>query len=147
MSKLKTPFCIWSLVLFLIVTFANCGSDDGPGEPTAQELAFELLSGSWSLANGGSVTLDGENITANFTGFQVSFTDGTYGTSDAGDLFKANGTWQWVADSASEILLDDGKAISISMLSETDLVFRFQFAGTGGVVAGLAGSYVVTLKK
>lgn len=147
MKKLNDTVCIWIFVFFLIITFTNCGGDDGPGEPTTQEVAFELLSGNWTLENGGSVKLDGEDITANFSGFGVSFGDGTYGTTAGGDLFKASGTWQWVDDSDRQVLLDDGKEVRLTDLSETDLTFTFQFAGSGGVVAGLAGNYTISLRK
>ncbi|MCE7991267.1 MAG: hypothetical protein HEP71_04770 [Roseivirga sp.] len=147
MKKYNSTACIWLLVFFLFITFTNCGGDDGSDEPTTQEIALELLSGNWALDNGGSVKLDGEEITANFSGFGVSFTDGAYSTTAGGDLFRASGTWQWVADSDRQILMDDGKEISITTLSETELVFSFQFAGSGGVVAGLAGNYTIALKK
>ncbi len=147
MKRLNTTACIWTLVFFLLIIFTNCGGDDGPGEPSAQEIAFELLSGNWTLNNGGSVKLDGEDITLNFNGFGLSFTDGAYNTTAAGDLFNASGTWQWVTDSDQQILLDDGKEIRLTDLSETDLTFTFQFTGSGGVVAGLAGNYTISLRK
>ena len=124
----------------------SCGGDDTPPEPTAQELALEQLSGTWSLS-GGTITLDGSDVSANYPGFTLSYQGSNYNTTNAGDLFNASGTWSWAGDSDRLIMLDDGKQINISTLNDTDLIFSFQLTSTGGEAAGLPGSYEVTLKR
>ena len=134
------------LLLTMVLSLLSCGgSDDGPGEPTAQEMAFELLAGSWTL-NNGSIVLDGSNVSANFPGFSLFFANGTYSTSNAGDLFNASGTWSWVGDSDRLVLLDDGKEVNINTLTTSQFIFSFQL-GDGSSVAGLEGNYQVTLTK
>lgn len=124
----------------------NCG-DDEPATPTAQEQAFEVLAGEWTFGTSGSITLDGQDVSLNYPGFSLSFADGTYQTQNAGDLLSATGTWQWVDEEASLILLDSGEQVTIIVLTETSFQFSFTSNGSGGEAAGTAGSYVVSLEK
>ncbi len=111
------------------------------------ELAFEKLEGSWDMSQGGSIIIDGINATPNFEGFGVSFTDGGYQTTNAGDLFRASGTWQWEDETAQRILVDDRKQVTIIRLTEEEFVFSFTFSGTGGIANGIAGSYTISLNQ
>ena len=148
MKQLNTHTLFLSSLSLLLITILSCGGgDDGPEPPTAQEEAFALLAGDWSLSNGGSVLLDGSDVSGNYPGFSLSFTDGGYTTTNAGDLFRSSGTWEWAGDSDRMIVVDDSKQVSISLLNETDFNFSFQLTGSGGEAAGLAGSYEVRLKK
>ena len=124
----------------------NC-ADDEPAEPTLQEQAFEKLAGEWTFGASGSITLDGQDVSLNYPGFSLSFTDGSYQTQNAGDLLKASGTWEWVDEDAALILLDSGEQVTIIELTATVFHFSFTSAGSGGEVAGTAGSYVVELEK
>ena len=124
----------------------NCG-DDEPAGPTDQDLAFEKLAGAWTFGTSGSITLDGQDVSLNYPGFSLSFTDGTYQTQNAGDLLSASGTWQWVDESAEVIVLDSGEQVTIVNLTDTNFQFSFTSDGTGGEVAGTAGNYVVTVEK
>ncbi|MCE7996432.1 MAG: hypothetical protein HEP71_30925 [Roseivirga sp.] len=138
---------IYSVVLIISLLGLSCGGDE---DPTAQELAFEKLSGSWNLGNGGSIMIDGQDASANFAGFSFSFTDGTYSTSNAGDMFRATGTWTWADEEAQRISVDDGKSITIVTLTEQQFVFTFTSDGTGGVAntgEGIAGNYTITVNK
>lgn len=136
------------MILLLLVLSVSCSGDGGgDDEPSPQELTFEKLSGSWALNNGGSITLDGRDVSGNYPGFTLSFTDGGYATTNAGDLFNASGTWNWASETTTnQILLDDGKSIAIQNLSTTQ--FKFSFAQSdGGVRAGVAGNYTVMVNK
>lgn len=142
----KTKY-IYIVVFIGLLGFCACGGND---DPTAQELAFEKLSGSWSLSNGGSVVIDGQDASLNFSGFSFSFTDGSYNTANAGDLFRATGTWTWADEAAQRISVDDGKSITIVTLTEQQFVFTFASDGTGGVAnsgEGIAGNYTITVNK
>ena len=147
MKSLKLNTALIFIIGLLVPAYLSCGGDDSPDEPTAQELAFEILAGQWTLSNGGSILLDGRDVSGNYPGFALSFTDGSYQTTNAGELFNATGTWTWVGDSDSMISVDDGKQLIIQTLSANQLSFSFQLTGSGGDAAGIAGSYVVTLFK
>ncbi len=132
--------------VLLFISLLACGSDDSNG-PSLQDLTFEKLAGSWTIGTSGSISLDGQDITLNYPGFTLSFADGTYNTTNAGDLFRASGTWQWSSEQATSVILDTGEEVTIINLTETDFQFSFTHTGTGGTAAGTAGNYVVTLEK
>ncbi len=144
----KQPTSVYTLLLsILVIVFASCSGDE---DPTAQQLAFEKLSGSWDLSQGGSIVIDGQDATANFTGFAFTFTDGTYTTTNAGDMFRASGTWEWADEEAQQLSVDDGKTITIVTLTETLFVFTFTSDGNPGAAnhgEGIAGNYTITVNQ
>ncbi len=135
------------IVILVLSIGLSCGGDDAP--PSAQEMAFERLSGSWDLTQGGSIVVDGVDASLNFPGFSLSFTDGGYNTTNAGDLFKASGTWDWADQDAQRISLDDGKLVTIITLTEESFVFTFEFGGGGqaNLVNGTSGNYTISVNK
>jgi hypothetical protein len=140
-----------SLILIAITSFfilsCNGGGDDGPEEPTAQELTFENLAGLWGLPATGGIIVDGVDRTLNYEGFNLSFSSTGYTTTNAGTLFRATGTWSWASESTTtQINLDDGKTINIQDLSTTRFVFTFT-KSVGSVRAGVAGNYTITVNK
>ena len=146
MKNIKTPIYIISVLMLML----GLACDGGDAEPSLQELAFEKLSGSWDISQGGGIMIDGQDGSLNFQGFSLSFTDGGYNTTNAGELFSALGTWSWVDEEAQLIDLDDGKRLTIISLTETELVFSFQFSGQGGQAnhgESIAGNYVVTVNQ
>lgn len=144
MKPISYRYLLYTLLLF--VSLASCRSDDTNG-PSVQDLTFEKLAGNWTFGTSGSITLDGQDITLNYPDFALSFADGTYNTTNAGDLFRASGTWQWTGEEATSVLLDTGEEVTIIDLNETALKFSFNHTGTGGTAAGTAGNYVVALAK
>lgn len=142
MNKIK------ALSVFILVAsvIMGCSSDD-PSGPTANELAFEKLAGEWTYGTSGKITLDGQNVSLNYPGFSLSFADGTYTTTNAGDLFKASGTWTWANEAAGSINLDTGDEVNILELSLTKFKFSFTHTGSRGVINGISGNYEVSLEK
>lgn len=136
---------IYMLILAVAMVALSCKSDD-PDVPNAKELAFEKLSGQWGLGQTGSIKVDGSNVSPNYPGFALSFTDGGYTTTNAGDLFNASGTWEWTDEDAQTLTLDDGKLIMINSLTTTEFIFSFT-KSEGSVRAGIEGNYVVTVIK
>tara|TARA_R110002072_G_scaffold87575_1_gene197474 strand:+ start:465 stop:896 length:432 start_codon:yes stop_codon:yes gene_type:complete len=142
--KINRTKTISTLVL-LVMIIIGCSSDD-PNGPTNKELAFEKLAGNWTYGTSGQITLDGQDVSLNYPGFTLSFTDGTYTTINGGDLFRATGTWAWANEAAGSINLDTGEEVTILELSVTNFKFSFTHTG-GGVAAGTSGSYTVSLEK
>ena len=146
MYFLKHNFTRSFYIICLLFAFSACGDDDGP--PTDQELVFERLSGDWSVETAnGMVILDGTDVSTNYPGFSLSFADGTYTTSNAGDLFQASGTWQFIDEEARMLLLDSGEEVTIIDLTETRFEFSFFSNGTGSSAAGIGGNYTIVLEK
>ncbi len=130
------------LVLSLVLGLSSCNPDDGP---SLQDEAFELLEGEWTFGTTGSILLDGEDLSLNFPGFSLSFANGTYQTSNGGDLFRATGTWEWLNEEAKQITLDTGEEVTIVNLTES--VFEFSFFHTGSAAAGIRGNYTIKVVK
>ena len=139
---------IYTQIILTIVAISalSCTPDDGPASPKATEIAFEKLAGQWTLGQFGSIKVDGADVSANYSGFALSFTDGGYTTTNAGELFNASGTWDWADESGRVVTLDDGKTVNIQQLTPNKFVFSFT-KSDGPVRAGLAGNYVITVEK
>ncbi len=130
------------LFIFTVVALPSCKDDDNP---TLRDLAFRLLAGGWSIGTQGSIVLDGEDISLNYPGFTLSFADGTYETTNAADLFRASGTWEWTDDEGTVLTLDTGEEITINRLRLNE--FSFSFFHAGSVRAGIQGNYVISVFK
>jgi len=138
---MKKPTYKYSLFLVVLMMVSACPSDD----TTASDLAFENLSGNWTLGTTGSIEQDGEDVSLNFPGFTLSFADGTYATTSGGNLFRASGTWEWANEDGTTIILDTNEEVTI--LELTASLLRFSFFHAGNSRAGIQGSYVVEVSK
>ncbi|WP_420385318.1 hypothetical protein [Roseivirga sp.] len=136
--------------LLIVLTIASCGGggDDTPTPPeeTPQEIAQALLENNWTVASGGSISLDGSDVSNRYDGFSLDIENGTFTTTNAGDLFPATGTWQWVGTTDNQVTTGNGKSITITELSTTRFVFSF-LKTDQNVAAGVPGNYVVTLTR
>ena len=136
-------------LLLLLSAITSCGGggggDDNPGQ-TPQDIAQALLEANWTIANGGSIVLDGTDVSFRYEGFSLDIEDGTYTTTNAGDLFPATGTWSWLGTSDSQVTTGNGKTINITVLTTTRIVFNF-IKTDQNVAAGVPGNYVVNLKR
>lgn len=108
---------------------------------TAQAHVFEVLSENWGFGPTGSITLYNQEVSLNYSGVALSFTDGTYTTTDRGDLFNATGTWTYELVRHSTI--DTKEEVSILELIPGIFEFNFTYFG-GAVVAETSGNYVIT---
>ena len=115
--------------LFTLLGCGGGGGDDKP-EPkkeSEQELAFKKLSGTWGYGSTGSIKVDGQDKSLNYPGFNLSFSEETYQTTNAGKLFSANGVWKWADAKKADQMQLDGKDIVIKTLTDSELVFTFTF--------------------
>lgn len=140
----------FALASIIVLSVASCGGgeDEDPEVPeeTPQEIAQALLENNWTIADGGSITLDGSNISDRYDGFGMNVGNLSFTTTNAGNLFPATGTWQWVGTSDNSVTTGNGKEITITQLSTTRFIFTFQKTDQNAV-AGVPGSYVVTLTR
>lgn len=134
-------------VLGILMIISSCkGGDDSPPPPTDQEVAEALLISSWNLGSSGSITVDNTVVTDRYDGFSITFEKQTYSTANAGDLFPASGTWQWVGESDNMLITGSGKDITINTLNETTLSIQF-IKTDQNAAAGVSGNYSVELSK
>lgn len=136
-----------SMIVFFTILMASCGNkDNNPPSPNEQELAQEILEATWSIDDGGSITLDNRDVALNYEGFSLIIGDGTFTTTNAGDLFPASGTWEWVGDTDNQITTGKGKEITITALSTSTFTFSFIKTNTNAV-AGVSGNYSITVRR
>ena len=146
------------LAQFFIFSMVSCKDDDPEPQESPEEIAVrELTDGgnaNWVVANGGSVTQDGTNITSSFSAFEIRFVSNQERkyTSTSNTLFDPSGTWEFSGNNFDKIQLDGtlpaaGNEISFSRTGDQlILMFTVPFPEQARVTA-LAGSYVFELVK
>jgi hypothetical protein len=128
---------------------------------TPEQLAIEAISGTgtaqWTVAGGGSVTRDGQNVTSTYATFELFLNAGTsktYSTKNGGELFDANGNWSFAGTNFDKFILAGIKPAATREISftQTGTTLRLDFrvplpgARVDGTSA-LAGNYVFNLAK
>lgn len=141
-TKLKSILIWVALALF---TASGCGGDDGP---TPEQLRLNELTASWTLS---SVINDGTDVSSQFGGFVLVVSGNqTYSTTNGGNAWPAQGTFQLLNDNLDAFLRDDNVQVNINAISEITLVLSFQITSVGGAangVAGITGSFTFNLNK
>lgn len=152
MKKSRTLIYSKLLMLSLLIGLSACKKKASEA-PAPLDNEAVALNGDWYLpASGGGIVVDGIDRSMNYEGFVMSFTNGqdgmnkAYTTINAGALFRSSGTWDWASTAKTSINFDDGKVLNIQSRTSTRLVITFNHT-SGGVRAGISGSYVMTLEK
>lgn len=153
MKTIKNIFTLALLATVLI--FPSCGGDGGENEPS---ISFdEKLNGTWTLT---SVTVDGSDVTSDFTGFQISLSSsgpdsggGNYTITNGNSVLFSDGSYSLNGTTNMNLNGGDGSntnaTISLSA-DEATLTLSFYNPNTtfgGGRVDGAAGDYVFVLSK
>lgn len=131
------------VMLSLFAGVSSCGGGGGEPEKTPQEIAQELLLTTWNMT---AITLDGSDVSELYPGFSITIGDGSFTTTNAGGLFPAQGTWDWVGDSDNMIMTGRGKSITITTLSASSAVLSF-IKTSANQAAGSSGSYVINFSN
>jgi len=135
-------------VAAILLTYTGC-KDKNTDPPPVTDVQFDKLNKTWKI---NTVSLDGTDKTADYTGFQVTLsgTKGTppfnYATSGRPSLspWPASGKWDFGAAPETQMIRDKGTADELAMtyaVTESTLTISFTFNGTGyaartGVVKG-----------
>ena len=136
-------FFTFSLGALMLI---SCGDDDDasvaddPVEQTEEEKQLESLSASaWTMS---SITLDGADVTTNFSGLVLTIkSDKTYSTNGSYDpVWPSSGSFTFGSD-LNTLTRDDGVSMTIAV-SETSLTVTFTYADSGGRIDALPGDYV-----
>jgi hypothetical protein len=141
-------------ILFSLATLTAC--DKGP-ELTKEERATKLLTsggGTWAPSATSRVTMDGIDVTDDFfSGFSITFAEGTFTTAGTSPMFLRDDTWTFKDKSATVIVRgQDQKEITIVELTKTKLVMTLEWDQTtyedeGGRKRSLPGEYEFVLTK
>lgn len=141
-------------VAFLLglVLVIGCKSKKTP-EPSEKEKQTTLLSQSWtakSAAN--SVTLDGTDVTSDWTGFTLTISsDNTYSATSIASgreaVWPTPGTWDFKSDTElSTLLRGDGVEMNV-VVDDTNLQLKFTYTTPGGRTNGTDGAWIFNMEK
>ena len=146
---------ILSILLIMAVVVAGCNKKEEP-QPTPEELQLDKLAGTWTLGSG-AVTLDGQDRSADWAGFTVTFTTGkSYSTSNSFDenVWPTGGTWDFQGTSGAgleNIVRSDGITIALSNFSESAATLTFDYLISrplkNGKVESIEGTWVFQMSK
>jgi hypothetical protein len=149
------------VLFFSLLVACKEKGEDPVTKKTPEQLATEALSGTgtaqWTVAGGGSVTRDGQNVTSTYATFELIFNAGTsktYSTKNGGELFDANGNWSFAGTNFDKLILTGSKPAATREISFTQtgttLRLDFRIPLPGARVDGtsaLSGNYTFNLVK
>jgi len=149
-------FKIFAIVLVL-GAFVLTGCNKPPVvEPTEEELRLAEIVGTWQLGSG-TVSLDGDDRSADWAGFVVTFTDSKgFSSTNSFDenVWPPAGTWnfQGTTGTALDILVrSDGINVNITSISATSLTLTFDYMLSAplknGRVESIEGNWIFSLSK
>jgi hypothetical protein len=159
MNSRFLPLVAFALIFSLVV---SCKEKEKPvTEKTPEQIGTEALTGTgtaqWTVADGGSVTRDGQTVTNTYATFELFLNAGaakTYSTKNAGELFDANGNWSFAGTNFDKFILTGTKPAATREISFTQtgttLRLDFRIPLPGARVDGtsaLAGNYIFNLVK
>ncbi|MCH7410303.1 hypothetical protein MM239_12920 [Belliella sp. DSM 111904] len=166
---MKNSLRYYSLFLMLLsLAFFGCKKGDDPQpQKTPEQLATEALTGTspttWVVEGGGQVTRNNIAVTNTYQNFEITFaanqSSRTYTTTSGGDIFDNSGSWSFVSNDLTKIILAGNKPAAGPEISFTrtgsDLILEFSIVppSSGSIEkipipnAAIAGSYRFTLKR
>jgi hypothetical protein len=141
--------------LMSMIVLLGCKKDTiDPLTPEEEQLA--LLTGTWKLGSG-TVTLDGDDRTSDWAGFEVTFTDSKgYSTIASFDdnVWPPAGTWDFQGTTGSGLnvlVRSDGINMNISSISASSLTLNFDYLITrvnkNGRVESIEGNWIFSMSK
>jgi hypothetical protein len=147
-----------SLIVLTAISigFIHCGGGGGDPELTEEQKVLEKLTantGKWGGNATSTVVVDGLDVTDDlFSGFSITFTEGSYTTTGTSPVFPSSDTWTFKANTNGTVLVraSDDKEMTISSLTDTELVFTLvwdQTTTSSGRQKSIPGPHVFTLKK
>jgi hypothetical protein len=149
------------LLIFSLLVACKETGEKPDTKKTPEQIATEALSGTgtaqWTVAGGGSVTRDGQNVTSTYATFELFLNSGaskTYSTRNAAELFDANGTWSFAGTNFDKFIFSGSKPAATREISFTQtgttLRLDFRIPLPGARVDGssaLSGNYTFNLVK
>lgn len=122
-----------------LLFIAGCKKDDP--QPETDRVKGLLIANNWRIQ---TVTVDGTDQTASFSGLTLSFTPTNYTTTNGGVVWPASGSWSFSDNTGKKILRSDGQEITVTEVSATVLKLSLTRAkGTlgPGRISSLSGKH------
>ena len=151
MKYLKSLAIIGFLAGFAFIV--GCKKDDGPDQ-TEEDIRLGELAHTWNIS---SVSLDGDDRTANWANFTLTATTSkTYSTTGSNDenVWPASGTWEFAGTTGAGLDVlnrSDGVTVNIDNITDTNLDLSFTFvlasANKDARVSSIEGDWVFRLTR
>jgi hypothetical protein len=139
-------FLTTAILLSCVIGFSSC-DPKGPDESEVNPNLALLTAATWRVND---VTVDGVNQNSLFDGFTLKFNNGTFTSTNGAPVWPASGTWSFDSGSNTNITRGDGKALTITSINASTLVFTLEWDETtfeGGRSSSISGAHVFTLTK
>ena len=147
MIQITRTLCLGFMLVVTGILLQQCGSSD-PATPTeAQRVTSLMKTGPWKIQ---SVTVDGVNQNALFTGLTLSFSDKGFTSTNGVPVWPLSGTWTFVNDQASSFTRNDGVIVTIQDITSTSMTLRLTWSKTTfgpGRVTSISGQTVFIFKQ
>lgn len=149
MRKLSSLFVI--IFLGSLVIVSSCKKTTPEPEKSEEEKQIEALSKAWVVK---SVTLDGTDVTDDWPGFEVTFGNKTYSSSNSTNdgVWPNSGSFEFATSNGEpdvNTMLRSGKGEAVEILlnvTTTSLGMTFTYASdTNGRLKGTDGNWVFTM--
>ena len=143
------------VVMGAVASLCSCSSGSDPA-PTEAERVTRLLTqdgGKWNLPATGGVVVEDVDVTQDlFSGFSITFAEGTFTTTGNSPVWERQDTWHFKDDSATVIIRgQDDKEIAITSISDDQLVLTLDWDqetyDDSGRMKSIIGTYKFTLNK
>lgn len=132
-----------SSLLAAVLTLSHCDKTT----PSAQELVKRRLVGSvWQVK---SVAVDGVDVTNNFAGMTIQFTETQFTSVNGGQLWPSSGSWQFRSLDGKVISRNDNLELNLNV-TDASLEIRLYWAVTtfgSGRPEGIKGNYTFVFAK
>lgn len=140
----------FQLIVFvlLVTNLPGCKDEDNNQEPSQQDVVTaNLSSGIWKVQ---SVTVDGTDKTSIYSGLTLTFTSGSFATTNGGPVWPATGTWTFTDNTATTIKRNDGLEIQLQEVNISSLKLGLVWATNtlgSGRSESVKGQHVFTFGK
>ncbi|QSE97429.1 hypothetical protein [Fulvivirga lutea] len=143
MKSLRYIIAICAITSLMAIMGCDSGGEEAQPNPAVQQVALLVNEGKpWVAQSETSVLKDGFDVSDQFEGFNVTFSEGTFKTENAiSSAWPAEGNWQLSGQDINTILRGDGVAMKTRIIGNT-LTLTFTAGGpSGGRINSVEGEY------
>jgi hypothetical protein len=132
-------------ISFVSCLILSCG-DESP-EVETDRIRKLLTANTWKVQ---SVTIDGADNSAMYTGLTLKFADTRYTTANGGVVWPASGIWTFADETGKLILRGDDLEMVIDEITNAKLVLSLNWANTtlsSGRAMSISGEHVFVFER
>ncbi|GHM99169.1 hypothetical protein WSM22_06590 [Cytophagales bacterium WSM2-2] len=135
--KTTTALLVCTLIALALIILEGCGKNDP--DPLA-DATNKITSKTWTIK---TVSIDGKDVTADFSGLTLKFSSSDYTTTNGHVVWPTSGTWKFKEKSLTEIIRSDDVEVTVDELTGSSLALTFYWSKTsfGGRVGSVKGSH------